>query len=235
MFLTVHLETFRIVYNGGIFSQGNDIYTNSEVYSDELFQIIYTSLDFNKHNYSLYSKTPNQQIITIIGPEKIRGIMIETADKLLSQSISSFKYTRYISICLDGGKTGSRHFIDFVAWSKRSSFSIFIKDTQSFNARGYDDLDLECLNHDRIKAFRNKVVCFVADCLRAQLTGIDPESNDSFQHRLGAGDLSKIMFSPCYNHRIQNASKKTYRENNDLKRRVIKVNKLAIFYLSRYK
>lgn len=51
--------------------------------SEELFSIIYASLDFYRHNYSQYVKTPNQQIIPKIGPEKIREIMIETADKLL--------------------------------------------------------------------------------------------------------------------------------------------------------
>ena len=76
--------------------------------------------------------------------------MIEAADDLLSQSISNIKYTKYISICLDGGQTNSRHFIDFVAWSKRSSFSVFIKDIQSLNSKGYADLALECLNHERL-------------------------------------------------------------------------------------
>ena len=98
---------------------------------------------------------------------------------------------------LDGGQTGSRHFIYFVAWSKKSSFSIFIKDTQSLNSKWYADFALEWLNHDRIKVFQYKIVCFVGDGLWAQVADIDPESNDSFQHRLGVSDLSKIMFSLC--------------------------------------
>ncbi|KAK8839985.1 hypothetical protein M9Y10_031270 [Tritrichomonas musculus] len=197
--------------------------------SEELFSIIYASLDFYRHNYSQYVKTSNQQIIPKIGPEKIREIMIETADKLLDQSISKFKYARYVSICIDGGQTGARHFIDFVAWTKMSSFSIFIKDTQNLNSKGYADLALECLNHERIKEFQNKIVCFIGDGLRAQVSGFDPESNDSYHHRTGVGDLSKIMFSPCYNHRIQNSFKKTYRENILFKKMVNKVNKIAIF------
>lgn len=227
--ISTHIKTRYQIYSKIAHFTATSNLSLKQGCSEELFQIIYESLDYYKQNFSHYLKAPNQQIIPKIGPEKIRKIMIETADDLLSQSISNIKYTKYISICLDGGQTNSRHFIDFVAWSKRSSFSVFIKDTQSLNSKGYADLALECLNHERLKSIQNKIVCFVGDGLRAQVAGIDPESKESFQHRSGIGDLSKIIFSPCNNHRLQNAFKKTYRENLLFKKMVNKVNKLAIF------
>ena len=197
--------------------------------SDDLYQIIYASLDFYRKHYHKYAKLPTEKIIPKIGPQKIREIMINTADQILEKSISQLKYSKYISICLDGGQTGARHFIDFVAWNKKSSFSIFIKDADNLNAKAYADLALECLNHEKVLKIQSKIVCFIGDGLKAQVAGLNPLSENSFQKRNGIGNLSKILFSPCYNHRLQNAFKKTYREMKDFRDIVNKVNKLAIF------
>lgn len=197
--------------------------------SDDLFQIIYSSLNYYRNHYHQYAKAPIEKIVPKIGPQKIREIMINTADQMLEKSISQLCYSKYISICLDGGQTGSRHFIDFVAWNKKSSFSIFIKDTENLNSKGYADLALECLNHEKILKIQSKVVCFIGDGLRAQVAGLNPMSSESFQKRRGIGNLSKILFSPCFNHRLQNAFKKTYREMKYFRDVVNKVNKLAIY------
>ena len=125
--------------------------------SNELFDIIYASLNFYRNNSKQYLKTPTEHIIPKIGPEKVREIMIETAEKVLNKSIEHLRYSKYISICLDGGQTGSRHFIDFVAWSKKASFSIFVKDTGSLSAKGYADLALECLKHERLSTLQKKL------------------------------------------------------------------------------
>ena len=197
--------------------------------SNELFRIIYASINFFRSNYTKLAKVPTEQIIPKIGAIKIREIMIETANQILTESISRLQYSRYLSICLDGGQTAQRHFIDFVVWSNKKSFSVFVKDTSSLTAQGYADLALECLNSERLSILQKKIVCFVGDGLRAQTAGLDPKSTESFQHRTGIGDFSKILFSPCYNHRIQNSFQKTYREMKLFRNIVNKVNNLAIF------
>lgn len=112
---------------------------------------------------------------------------------------------------------------------KKTTFSIFVKDTRSLNASGYADLALECLKNERLLKLQNKIVCFIGDGLRAQTAGLDPKSGESFQHRNGIGDFSKILFSPCFNHRIQNSFKKTYREMKLFRDIVKKINIVAIF------
>lgn len=113
----------------------------------------------------------------------MREIIIDSANKILSKSISSLQYSTYISICLDGGKVSQRHFIDFVAWMKSMIFSIFVKDTESLN------IQLK-LSHffqkiEKLSEVQNKIVCFVVDGLRAQVAGLDPKSKESFHHRNG--------------------------------------------------
>ena len=85
------------------------------------------------------------------------------------------------------------------------------------------------MNNEELAKVKNKIVCFVGDGLLAQVEGLNPKSKESFQHRNGIGIFSKILFSPCFNHRIQNSFKKTYREQKVFKDIVNKVHKLAIF------
>lgn len=226
---TTHINTRYDIYSKMAHFTATANLSLNKGCSDDLFQIIYASLNFYRKNYQQYSKTPTEEIIPKIGPEKIREIMIETADKILNQAISHMQYSRYISICLDGGQTGARHFINFVVWSRKKSFSVFIKDTESLTAEGYAHLALECLNHDRLSTLKDKITCFIGDGLRAQVAGLDPESSEAFQHKKGIGNFSKIMFSPCFNHRLQNSFKKTYREMKLFKNIVNNINKLAIF------
>ena len=87
--------------------------------------------------------------------------MIETADQILRDSISHLQYNTYLSIYLDGGQTAQRHFIDFVVWSSKSSFSVFVKETSSLTAQEYVDLALEYLRNDRLSKLQNKNVCFI--------------------------------------------------------------------------
>lgn len=155
--------------------------------SDELFRIIYSALDYYKNNYQQFNNTPVERIVPKIGPVKMREIIIDSANKILSNTIESLRYSRYISICLDGGQVSKRHFIDFVVWTKKASFSVFIKDTESLNADGYAKLALECLNDEKMTNIQNKIVCFVGDGLRAQVAGLDPESAESFQHKNRVG------------------------------------------------
>lgn len=54
-------------------------------------------------------------------------------------------------------------------------------DTESLTSKGYADMVLECINHDRLKTLYQKIVCMVAGRLRAQVIGLDPESNELFQ------------------------------------------------------
>ena len=67
--------------------------------SNELFDIIYASLNFYRNNSKQYLKTPTEHIIPKIGPEKVREIMIETAEKILNKSIEHLRYSKY-TICL---------------------------------------------------------------------------------------------------------------------------------------
>lgn len=82
---------------------------------DSMLNIIYSSLTYYKKNYQKFVNIPPERIVPKIGPEKIGELIIDSANQMLSKSISHLQYSNYISICLDGGQVAQRHFIDFVA------------------------------------------------------------------------------------------------------------------------
>ena len=112
---------------------------------------------------------------------------------------------------------------------KSIAFSVFIKETESLNAEGYAKLAIDCLNDPKLSKIKKKISAFVGDGLRSQVAGLTPGKPTSFQSSIEDPDLRKIFFSPCYNHRLQNAIKKTFTENMVFKKYVNSIHDFSIF------
>lgn len=197
--------------------------------SPELFDIIYSALKYFRENYSEFRNANPETIIPRIGPAKIRNILVESSNQIIEIMIEELSHVDYFSICLDAGSIKSRHFVDLIAWSDKTYFSIFIKDTLALTSEGYADLAIECLNDPKIQSLNEKVAAFVGDGLPAQVSGLSPGTPHSFQNKVTNNALKKIIFSPCYNHRLQNAFKKTYRECSSFSRLIRSIQSLSIF------
>ena len=141
--------------------------------------------------------------------------------------MNEFKNLSYSSICLDAGIIGSRHFVDFVLATKGKTFPIKIIDAKNLNADGYADLGLRILQDNILDNIN--ISAFVGDSLPAQVKGLHPKSKHSFQKRESTPlKYKKILFVPCANHRLQNAFKKTYKEDLHMKKSVDFIHFLSV-------
>ena len=184
--------------------------------SQELFNIIYAAIEYIKKNHLDIYTTPLNQIIPKCGPERIRNTIIRTAEEIRTKTIHSIQSSDYISICLDAGTIGNRHFVDFVLSSRGKTFPLEIVDVGNLDSEGYANLALQILDKDILKNV--KISAFVGDSLPAQVKGLHPLSKKSFQKRKETDiEKRKILFIPCTNHRLQNAFKKSYREDPKMK------------------
>lgn len=197
--------------------------------SQHLFDIIYTAIEYYKENSVQFFKQPPSKIIPKISAATVRTLMIKSAEDIVKKNIENLKFENYISICLDAGTTKSRHFIDIAIWTPRTTFSVFVKETPSLTANGYAKLAIECLTDPRLSQIKGKISAFVGDGLRSQVAGLTPGKRDCFQSLIKDPDLRKIFFSPCYNHRLQNAIKKTFKEDAIFKRYVNWIHEFSVF------
>ena len=176
--------------------------------SREFFDIIYTAGDYLLSQQRRNPSTPihASEELKKIGVDRIRELVISTSDAKVTEALRKLALKKFVCICLDAGQVRRRHWLDFIVCHGETEVPFDIQDTENLDATRYKARAVAMLQ--KLREYHVHVACFVGDGLQAQINALDSTLSTSFQKsytksELRYNEFRKIMFFPCWIHRIQ--------------------------------
>ena len=188
-----------------------------KIVSREFFEIIWAAGDFMiqaQRNGLVLAENTTSDFLKKVGVDRIRQLMITTSEHKVTEALEEFSTKKYVCVCLDAGQVRRRHWLDFIVCHGHKEVPFDIQDTGNLDTKQYCLRAVSLLQ--KLHALDIRVACFVGDGLPAQVNALDSMKPTSFQRSFrleqlgGIAEFRKVMFFPCWIHRIQLVFKHVY-------------------------
>ena len=181
--------------------------------SPEMFDIIWTAASwcFRNANNPAYSGLAARQIFRQISRRTLRSLILRTADDLLVERLRLISQHRYCSVLLDAGTVRQNHWLDFILKIGTLEVPFEVHLTDNLDTSGYRGKALDVL--EKLKERGIMVSAFIGDGLPCQVHALNGRHHESFQKVTNLPDKQwqRIIFSPCWVHRVQLVYKHIYK------------------------
>ena len=159
----------------------------------------------------------------IIKDDKLRYGIVSKKDDYLNKSLQSVKECLYFSCTFDAGTTNSRHALFWCAASPGELTRHLLLGTETMQ-KPWCAPDYKAWAEKISNNYQN-LVAFVGDGLMAAINGIADFKKDGLC-KITFGTV--IIFSPCHNHIVNNAFKKTIKASKHIEFIVAQSKNLAV-------
>lgn len=187
-----------------------------KIASREFFEILWTAGDFMLKMASdnlLLAESSTSDVLTKVSVGKLRNLIVQTGEAKLASCLDRLATRKFVCVCLDAGQVRRRHWLDFIICHGNDEIPCDIQDTANLDTEQYRERAVQLLQ--KLYASNIRVACFVGDGLPAQVNALDPSKATSFQqtfhtNRLVQPSFRRVMFFPCWIHRVQLVFKHLY-------------------------
>lgn len=190
-----------------------------KVVGPDMWNIIITVADWTLRNASEL-KAQGKQPIQIFRPitrRTLRKLILKTANSVTAEKLRLIKQHRYATILMDAGQVRRNHWLDFIVKIGRLEAPFDVKLIPSLDTAGYREQALRILSLLRDRGVQ--ICAFVGDGLLSQVHALNGRHDECFQKLKTLPDpqWKRIIFSPCWVHRVQLTYRHIYKQSKDAK------------------
>lgn len=181
----------------------------------QIFNVIWTAANWCLRNASnpAFANMPARHIFRRVSRRTLRALIIRTADHLLADKLRILSQQTYVSVILDAGTVRHNHWLDFIIKSGSLEVPFGSHLIDNLDTAGYCEQAITLLG--KLERHGIQVSTFVGDGLPCQVHALNGRHVECFQKRrnLPNPQWQRIIFSPCWVHRVQLVYKHVYKKS----------------------